>query len=83
MDFEPGFVISYNIHMEYTVLTKATDEGYTAWVPGLPGCWSEGATEDEALANINEAILDYLAVAEEIARRESDATIHYVKINVA
>ncbi len=33
--------------------------------PGLPGCWSQGATEEEALANIRDAIGDYLAAAAE------------------
>jgi predicted RNase H-like HicB family nuclease len=57
--------------MDYAVVTKATEEGASAWVPGLPGCWSEGATEKEALENIQEAITDYIAVAAEIARREA------------
>ncbi|MHB8629354.1 MAG: type II toxin-antitoxin system HicB family antitoxin [Aggregatilineales bacterium] len=30
--------------------------GYTVEVPSLPGCFSEGDTVDEALANIQEAI---------------------------
>jgi len=34
-------------------------------VPGLPGCWSQGATEEEALANIADAIRAYLAVVDE------------------
>jgi predicted RNase H-like HicB family nuclease len=35
-------------------------------VPGLPGCWSQGESEAEALANIQEAIVEYLAVREEL-----------------
>ncbi len=54
--------LPHNMSMDYAVLTKATEEGYSAWVPGLPGCWSEGASEAEALENIQEAITDYLAV---------------------
>jgi predicted RNase H-like HicB family nuclease len=69
--------------MEYKVVTKPTDEGVSVWVPGLPGCWSEGATEAEALANIEEAIADYLVVADQIARRETGATSHTVRVNVA
>ena len=46
---------------------KKTDEGYSIWVPGLPGCWSQGVTEEEALANIRDAIEDYLAVVRELA----------------
>jgi len=69
--------------MEYNVVTKATEEGVTAWVPGLPGCCSEGATESEALENIQEAIADYLAVAEELAAREKGAVAHKIRVNVA
>ncbi len=69
--------------MDYAVVTKATREGVTAWVPGLPGCWSEGATEDEALANIEEAIADYLSVAADLSRREVGAKSHTVRVNIA
>jgi len=37
------------------------EEGVSASVPGLPGCWSQGAAEAEALANIRDAIREYLA----------------------
>ncbi len=46
--------------MKYQVNIKKTEEGYAVWVPGLPGCWSQGLTEEEALGNISEAIQDYL-----------------------
>jgi predicted RNase H-like HicB family nuclease len=69
--------------MNYTVVTKATDEGVSAWVPGLPGCWSEGATEEEALANIEGAIADYLAVAEQVSQREEGAKSHKIRVDVA
>lgn len=39
-------------------------------VPGLPGCWSQGATEQEAVENIRDAIRDYLSVVEEQLRGE-------------
>ncbi len=51
----------------YIVSLKKTEEGYSVWVPGLPGCWSQGATEQEALDNIRDAIREYLAVARELA----------------
>jgi predicted RNase H-like HicB family nuclease len=75
--------MDHNIDMDYAVVTKATKEGVTSWVPGLPGCWSEGATEAEALANIQEAIADYLAVANEIARKEAGTKLHTVRVDVA
>jgi predicted RNase H-like HicB family nuclease len=51
----------------YVVSLKKTDEGYSVWVPGLPGCWSQGGTEDEALDNIRDAIREYLSAARELA----------------
>lgn len=42
--------------MKYKIALRQTDEGYGVSVPGLPGCWSQGATEHEALANIKDAI---------------------------
>ena len=52
--------------MKYKVALKKTDEGYSVSVPGLPGCWSQGETEQEALANIEDAIREYLDVASEL-----------------
>lgn len=42
------------------VLEPSDDGGYTAVVPSLPGCISEGESIDEAIANIREAITLYL-----------------------
>jgi predicted RNase H-like HicB family nuclease len=47
--------------MRYKIALLKTDEGYSVSVPGLPGCWSQGATEEEALKNIQDAIQGYLA----------------------
>ena len=54
--------------MKYKIALKHTEEGYIVSVPGLPGCWSEGATESEALANIKEAIAEYLAVRDDLVQ---------------
>jgi predicted RNase H-like HicB family nuclease len=51
--------------MKYRIALHKSDEGYSVSVPGLPGCWSQGATEQEALENIRDAILDYLSVVNE------------------
>ena len=53
--------------MKYKVALHVSEEGYSVSVPGLPGCWSQGATEAEALENIQAAIQEYLSVAEELA----------------
>ncbi len=54
--------------MKYMVVLEQSDEGYAVSVPGLPGCHSQGATEQEALANIGEAIREYLDVVAELNR---------------
>ncbi len=48
-------------NMTFKVALYPSEEGYGVNVPGLPGCWSQGATEAEALANIADAIREYLA----------------------
>ena len=53
--------------VRYPVSLQETDEGFSVWVPGLPGCASQGQTEQEALDNIRDAIQEYLAVAGELA----------------
>lgn len=53
--------------MEYKVNLKKTEEGFAVWVPGLPGCWSQGETEKEALENIKDAIKAYLETIEEVS----------------
>ena len=53
--------------MKYPVALTQTEEGYSVCCPGLPGCWSQGTTEQEALANIRNAIHEYLVVARQLA----------------
>jgi predicted RNase H-like HicB family nuclease len=52
--------------VKYKIALRKTDEGYSVSVPGLPGCWSEGASEEEALENIRDAIQEYLAARDEL-----------------
>lgn len=54
--------------MKYRVNIKKTEEGYAVWCPGLPGCWSQGETEKEALGNIEDAIRAYLDTAKELVK---------------
>ncbi len=48
----------------YRVVLRQSKEGYSVSCPGLPSCWSQGATEEEALANIQVAIREYVEAAE-------------------
>lgn len=57
------------------VLEPSTEGGFTAHVPSLPGCISEGETREEALRNIREAIELYLEPVEDDARYAKDAEI--------
>jgi predicted RNase H-like HicB family nuclease len=56
--------------VKYQVALHRGDEGYSVSVPGLPGCWSQGATEEEALLNIRDAIREYLEARNELLRSE-------------
>jgi predicted RNase H-like HicB family nuclease len=56
--------------MKYKIAIHKSDEGYSVSVPGLAGCWSQGATEAEALENIRDAIREHLAVVEEQLKGE-------------
>jgi predicted RNase H-like HicB family nuclease len=56
--------------MRYKVELIKSEEGYAVGCPELPGCWSQGNTEEEALANIKSAIAEYLEVVEEMNRRK-------------
>ena len=51
--------------MTYKVVLHRTDEGISVNVPALPGCWSEGDTEADALENIRDAIREYLAALDD------------------
>ena len=65
--------------MTYKVVLRHSEEGYDVSCPGLPGCFSQGDTEEEALANIRDAIQNYLAVVEELTR---DSDVREVDIAV-
>lgn len=56
--------------MRYKVRLQRSEEGYSVSVPGLPGCWSQGETEAEALENIRSAIEEYLAAQIELIAGE-------------
>lgn len=47
----------------YPVAVHESEEGFCVWVPGMPGCVSQGDTEEDALANIADAFRDYVEVA--------------------
>jgi predicted RNase H-like HicB family nuclease len=65
--------------MKYKVALYRSEEGFAVSVPGLPGCWSQGATEEEALANIADAIQEYLSV---VAEQLNGAEVREIEVAV-
>lgn len=64
--------------MKYKVALIRSEEGFSVSVPGLPGCCSQGATEQEALENIAVAIREYLEVAAELAQEAEAREVEVV-----
>ena len=65
--------------MRYRIALHESDEGFSVSVPGLPGCWSQGATESEAIQNIKDAIREYLSVIDEQLR---DDQVREIEVSV-
>ncbi len=56
--------------MKYKVVLHESDEGFSISCPGLPGCWSQGETEQEAIENIRDAIREYLVAISDTLKGE-------------
>ncbi len=63
--------------MKYQVVLKQSEEGVSVSCPSLPGCWSQGETEEEAVANIRDAIEEYLEAVKESIK---DANVREIEI---
>jgi predicted RNase H-like HicB family nuclease len=61
-------IISPEVRMNYKVILNESEEGFSVSCPGLPGCWSQGTTEEEPLENIQGAIAEYLAAVDELVK---------------
>jgi len=67
--------------MKLKVIFEKSDEGgFTVIVPSLPGCISEGNTEEEALSNIQEAIELYLDPVDDDYLINKDAQIKEISL---
>ena len=65
--------------MHYKVVLHPSEEGFGISCSGLPGCWSQGSTEPEALKNIQDAISEYLAA---VAESTSGSLVREVEVTV-
>ncbi|MEN3335830.1 MAG: hypothetical protein V7641_5195 [Blastocatellia bacterium] len=63
--------------MKYRVVLQQSEEGYSVHCPGLPGCWSQGSTEEEAIESIKDAIREYLDAVEESLQ---DADVREIEV---
>jgi predicted RNase H-like HicB family nuclease len=59
-------IIRSEVGMNYKVVVHESEEGFSVSCPGLPGCWSQGETEAEALENIQDAIREYLTAVDDL-----------------
>ena len=67
--------------MKYTVQLEKSEEGYAVWCPGLPGCWSQGSTEKDALENIKDAIQTYLATIDDLTKGHKTRLVEISSLN--
>ena len=63
--------------MKYKIALHHNEEGCSVSVPGLPGCWSQGDSEEEALQNIQAAIQEYLAARDDLLK---SATVREIEV---
>jgi predicted RNase H-like HicB family nuclease len=57
--------------VKYKVVLTESEEGFSISCPGLPGCWSQGTTEEEALENIQDAISEYLSTIDQLVQGQN------------
>lgn len=53
---------------EVIIYWSEMDKAFIAEVPELPGCAADGATQQEALANVEVIIQEWIATAKELGR---------------
>ena len=63
--------------MKYKIALRESEEGFSVSVPGLPGCWSQGSSEQKALQNIQDAIREYLVTVEDLLE---GATVREIEV---
>jgi predicted RNase H-like HicB family nuclease len=66
--------------MKYKVILERSEEGFAVSAPGLPGCHSQGATEQEAMKNVALAIEEYLHVVDDLSR---EGVVREVEVKAA
>lgn len=57
-----------NIRYEIIIYRSQADQAFLAEAPELPGCTADGATYNEALANLEVVIKEWIETARELGR---------------
>ena len=70
--------------MRMKIVLCRSDEGYSVSVPSLPGCWSQGNTEAEAIDNIKTAVQEYLSVKDDLGGNDlaEGAEVREIRVSV-
>jgi len=68
----------FKVYLEY----DPEYQGFVADVPSLPGCMSQGKSEEEAMKNIKEAIRGYLKVLRKEHKTVPSEEVRYVEVGV-
>jgi predicted RNase H-like HicB family nuclease len=66
--------------MKYQVTLIWDDDGYAVGCPALPGCWSQGQTEADALENIADAIREYLLARDQHGADFPTVIVHEIDV---
>lgn len=67
----------------YTVVYRKTEDVILAEVPAIPGCFSDGATLEEARARVQDAILNFLEDFEEAGEEIPPDVLHVERVLLA
>jgi len=62
--------------MTYHITMVESEEGVAVWCDDLPGCCSQGANRQEAVANIKAAIADYRDAQQQLERDTNTRIFH-------
>lgn len=65
-----AFLFPYPSRMKYPVVLIETEEGFAVGCTSIPGCWTQGATREEAMGNIRDAIREVLEVRQELLAQQ-------------